>query len=125
MIWMIISILFVLVCLVLIGISVYVGWQLTHPQRKPVDDSPDNYGLHRENITFPSRTRDVCLDGWFLKSPYVPTDTSPITVIMCHGYAGTRLEKGLPRWPWLNLLSKQDIMYLCLIFGIQGIQRGK
>ncbi|MDQ0876713.1 hypothetical protein QFZ77_005372 [Paenibacillus sp. V4I3] len=43
MIWMISSILIVLVCLALIGISVYVGWQLTHPQRKPVDVSPDDY----------------------------------------------------------------------------------
>lgn len=97
MIWMMGSVLFVLICLILIGISTYIGWQLTHPKRKPVDDSPEKYGLYMETIIFPSRNKDVELDGWFLKSPFAPTIAAkPMTVIMAHGYAGNRLEKGLP-----------------------------
>lgn len=97
MIWLIGSLLFVLICFILIGISTYVGWQLTHPKRKPLDDSPENYGLSMETIKFPSRNMDVELDGWFLKSPFPQTiDAKPMTIIMAHGYAGNRLEKGLP-----------------------------
>ncbi|SDM93122.1 Alpha/beta hydrolase family protein [Paenibacillus sp. yr247] len=96
MIWLIGSILLVLIGSALVGISTYVGWQLTHPKRKPVDDLPEHYGLHKQDITFPSQTSDVLLDGWFFKSPIAPTDANPMTVIMSHGYAGTRLEKGLP-----------------------------
>jgi fermentation-respiration switch protein FrsA (DUF1100 family) len=96
MIWLIGGLLLVVIGLALVGVSTYVGWQLTHPKRKPVDDSPEHYGLHKMDITFPSLTKDVVLNGWFLQSPFATTGTIPTTVIMSHGYAGTRLEKGLP-----------------------------
>ncbi|KRE51902.1 alpha/beta hydrolase [Paenibacillus sp. Soil724D2] len=125
MIWILSSILFVLVCLALIGISVYVGWQLTHPKRKPVDASPDEYGLHMENITFPSRSRDVQLDGWFLKSPFAPTDAIPMTVIMSHGYAGTRLEKGLPALALAKSIVEAGYHVLMFDFRNSGKSEGE
>lgn len=51
--------------LILVGISTYVGWQLTHPKRKIVDEFPEPYGLQKQDITFPSQSQDVALDGWF------------------------------------------------------------
>ncbi|TXK85853.1 alpha/beta hydrolase [Paenibacillus sp. N3.4] len=87
-------IILLLISLILIGISTYVGWQLTHPKRKVLDDSPLNYGMHFEEISFRSRSKDVLIRGWFLKSPH--RSDVPMTVIMAHGYSGTRLEKGLP-----------------------------
>lgn len=82
--------------LILLGISTYVGWQLTHPKRKIVDEFPEQYGLQKQDITFPSQSQDVALDGWFFKSSSAPQRELATTVIMSHGYAGTRLEKGLP-----------------------------
>lgn len=96
MIGLFISLILVLVMLGIVGLSTYVGWQLTHPERKIVDDVPENYNLHRKDVTFPSRTDGVLLDGWYLESPNASSLAKSTTVIMSHGYAGTRLEKGLP-----------------------------
>jgi pimeloyl-ACP methyl ester carboxylesterase len=76
-----------------IAISAYVGWQLIHPVRRSIDDSPETFGLAYRDIEFPSRTKDAVLKGWFL--PAAKQD-SAMTLILAHGYAGTRLEKGLP-----------------------------
>jgi len=75
------------------GISVYVGWQLTHPAKKPLDESPEDYDLAYENIQFYSREDQVELSGWFLpaRSPSLQT-----TIIFSHGYRGNRLEEKLP-----------------------------
>ncbi|MDU0201542.1 alpha/beta hydrolase [Paenibacillus sp. MAH-36] len=96
MIWYVIGALIVTIGLILVGISTYVGWQLTHPKRKIVDEFPEQYGLQKQDITFPSQSQDVALDGWFFKSSSAPQRELATTVIMSHGYAGTRLEKGLP-----------------------------
>ncbi|MEC0268433.1 alpha/beta hydrolase [Paenibacillus anseongense] len=96
MIWYVIGALIVTIGLILLGISTYVGWQLTHPKRKIVDEFPEQYGLQKQDITFPSQSQDVALDGWFFKSSSAPQRELATTVIMSHGYAGTRLEKGLP-----------------------------
>ncbi|BFT73245.1 alpha/beta hydrolase [Paenibacillus sp. P36] len=96
MIWYLIGALIVTIGLIMVGISTYVGWQLTHPKRKIVDEFPEQYGLQKQDIAFPSQSQDVALDGWFFKSPSAPQGELATTVIMSHGYAGTRLEKGLP-----------------------------
>ncbi|MEW9697904.1 alpha/beta hydrolase [Paenibacillus sp. SI8] len=92
MLWGIFGLLIV-ICFGLIGISAFVGWRLTHPGRRPIDEIPANYGLQAEAIKFPSRTGDVVLQGWFLPSQQ---SFAQMTIIVSHGYAGTRLEKGLP-----------------------------
>ncbi|UKS30115.1 alpha/beta hydrolase [Paenibacillus sp. HWE-109] len=84
-----------LVGFVLVGISTYVGWQLTHPKRKPVDESPETFGLDEQVVQFKSLDGGVRLDGWFFRSN-AANRQEPLTVIMSHGYAGTRLEKGVP-----------------------------
>lgn len=56
----------VFLLLVSVGVSTYVGWQLTHPARKALADSPDRYGLAYTPIQFPSRTQDVTLEGWYI-----------------------------------------------------------
>jgi pimeloyl-ACP methyl ester carboxylesterase len=71
-----------------------VGWKLTHPQRKPVTATPLDYGLDYRSIRFPSRGGDETLDGWFI--PSRRGSESLATIIFSHGYAGNRLEEGLP-----------------------------
>ncbi|NEW05376.1 alpha/beta hydrolase [Paenibacillus sp. SYP-B3998] len=91
MLWIFVSVL--LIGCGLVSTSVYVGWRLTHPERRRIDDSPANYGLYAEEIAFSSRTGDVQLHGWFLPSSDC---SSQMTILFSHGYGGTRLEKGLP-----------------------------
>lgn len=92
-----------------VGVSVYVGWNLSHAEPKPVDQSPAALGLAYENIEF-AATDGVTIRGWFL--PAVSgeagmgasasmggadtTATSPYTIIFAHGFRGNRLEPGVP-----------------------------
>lgn len=98
MIWIVWGVVLLLVAglLASVGIAAYVGWQLTHPKRQPVDDSPANYGLVFEEVDIASRTGDILLSGWHLPPPDTAVRPNPMTVIMSHGYAGNRLERGLP-----------------------------
>jgi pimeloyl-ACP methyl ester carboxylesterase len=77
------------------GYAVLVGWKLTHPRRKALTASPSDYGLAYRDIRFPSRGGDEELQGWHLPAD-VSAEHSRGTVIFSHGYAGNRLETGLP-----------------------------
>lgn len=92
LIWAVVIILLAAVIAV-VGISVYVGWSLTHPARKPVTTTPASVHLNYESIQFMSRTRDVQLKGWFLPSS---TEQKDRTLIFADGYAQNRLQKELP-----------------------------
>lgn len=122
--WIILLVIVLVVLCLLVAISTFVGWQLTHPKRKPVDDSPENYSLHRLNVKFPSRTRDVMLDGWYLASPNPKSEPETITVIMSHGYAGTRLEKGLPALALAKALVHAGCHVLMYDFRNSGLSEG-
>jgi predicted acyl esterase len=91
-IWAVFIILLVVIIAV-VGISVYVGWSLTHPARKPITTTPASVHLTYNNIQFMSRTRDVQLKGWFLPSA---TGKKDRTLIFADGYAQNRLQKELP-----------------------------
>lgn len=123
--WLLISLIILLILLGLIGLSTYVGWQLTHPERKPVDDTPENYFMQRIDVKFPSRTPGVMLDGWYLKSPNAPSASAAMTVIMSHGYAGTRLEKGLPALSLAQALVRTGHHVLMFDFRNSGLSEGK
>ncbi len=73
------------------GISGYVGWNLTHPVRKPVTASPASVGLPYDDIAFSSRTDGLRLKGWLLKAPQ-----NRMTVICAHGYRQNRLQQDVP-----------------------------
>jgi pimeloyl-ACP methyl ester carboxylesterase len=91
-IWIVVIVLFV--CFLgIIGMSVYVAWQLAHPIRRPIENSPEEYGLVYSDIEFPSRANDAILQGWFIP---VARNGNGMTLIFAHGYAGNRLERGLP-----------------------------
>lgn len=73
---------------VCIGISIYVGHVMTHPEKKPIDQFPDNFGMDYENISFPSRGGGLNLSGWVLD----PEQPPKMTIILAHGYKGNRFE---------------------------------
>ncbi|MCZ8512791.1 alpha/beta fold hydrolase [Paenibacillus filicis] len=79
-----------------IGISIYVGWKLTHPVPKPLDDSPDHYGMSFESIQFQSRQGGILLKGWYIpgKPPAEGTEApAKPNLILAHGYDNNRLQK--------------------------------
>ncbi|GIP32856.1 alpha/beta hydrolase [Paenibacillus sp. J2TS4] len=83
----------IVIVIICIGIAGYVGWNLTHPEKKPLTDSPANYGLSYEEIQFPSKTGEVQLKGWFLPT----TQAEPkMTILFAHGYSVNRLQDNVP-----------------------------
>ncbi len=72
-----------------IGISAYLGYDLTRVERVPVAGSPADYGLAYEDVSFPSFYKELNLSGWF-----IPAENSDHAVIMVHGNGGNRNNSG-------------------------------
>lgn len=81
-----------LVVVGIVGVSVYVGWNLSHAEPRPVDSDPSQVGLAYENIEFFSAEDMVRLRGWFLPAG-TPSDA---TIIMAHGFRSNRLQPSVP-----------------------------
>lgn len=81
----------VLLILALAGVSVKVGWSLTHPEKLKVAMPAMARGLNLEKVTFASREDKLQLKGWFLPAP-----GSQKTVIFVHGYRNNRLQENVP-----------------------------
>lgn len=83
------------------GIAGFIGWQLTHPQRRSVDMTPAALGLKYENISFVSKTDHIILKGWMVTAP-----ENRRTVIIAHGYGRNRLQDDVPLLPVIASLVK-------------------
>ena len=68
-----------------IGISAYLGHDLTRVERIPVKGSPADNGLAYEDVSFPSFYKELNLSGWF-----IPAAGSDRVIIMVHGNGGNR-----------------------------------
>lgn len=80
----------VLAVLGVVGVSVYVGWNLSHAEPRPVDRDPAELGLTYETVEFES-SDGITLRGWFL-----PADNRSQTIIFAHGYHSNRLQPSVP-----------------------------
>jgi fermentation-respiration switch protein FrsA (DUF1100 family) len=115
------AILIIIVSLLSVGISTYVGWKLTHPERKALSDSPDRYGLTFSPVEFPSRTGDVMLKGWFLPASNATTD---LNIIIAHGYRDNRLQSGADGLKLAKELTAQGFNVLMFDFRNSGESGG-
>lgn len=87
--WIVAAVL-VLAVLGVVGVSVYVGWVMTHADPRPVDRNPAEYGLAYESVEF-SSTDGVPLRGWFL-----PAENASRTIVFAHGFQSNRLQPSVP-----------------------------
>ncbi|SFL11968.1 Alpha/beta hydrolase family protein [Paenibacillus sp. 1_12] len=115
--------LIVILFLVSVGVSTYVGWQLTHPERKALTDSPDRYGLAFTPIQFPSRSQDVTLKGWYIPATTEPTPDK-LTIIMAHGYRENRLQSGAEAIKLTKALTAQGFDVVMFDFRSSGESGG-
>jgi len=108
-------ILVLLAVLAVAGISFYVGWQLTHPERKPVAETPRDYGMDYKEVEFFSREDAVPLKGWF-----VPSSGSGkgLTVVIAHGYRNNRTQENVPGLAVARELSRAG--YDLFLFDFRG-----
>jgi len=102
------------------GISYYVGWNLTHPKRKPVTKTPAAYHLTYQNIHFPSRIDHLQIKGWLIPANHATHKM----VIVAHGYKDNRSDLR-PVLPLADTLSKTGISVILFDFRAEGDSPGK
>jgi len=120
-IWITAAIVAAALCAGVVGVAVLIGWKLTHPDRRPLTQSPEQFGLAGEPVRFPSRAGGVALSGWLL----APSGAARLTVIFAHGYAGNRLERGLPALALARSLVAAGCRVLMFDFRNSGESEGR
>lgn len=109
-----------------VSASVYIGWNLTSPKREAVKDTPKEYGLVYENVTFKSKNDGTLLKGWWIPSQIEKNKReSDKTIIFSHGYGNSR---GLYSISVINLakrLTKEGYNILVYDFRASGESEGK
>jgi dipeptidyl aminopeptidase/acylaminoacyl peptidase len=103
-----------------LGISVFVGWSLTHPNRLPLTESPQAYNLQFAEVDFVSRGDGVKLKGWLL-----PAKNSNHTLIFAHGYGKNRQQVDVPELELAKELVTQGYNVLLFDFRNSGTSGGE
>lgn len=104
----------------IIGISGYVGWDLTHPPRKALQTTPAANGLSYEPVSFVSRQDGLSLQGWLLRSP-----ENRLTVICSHGYRQNREQADVPLLPLAKVLVEHGMNVLLFDYRNSGESAGE
>ena len=115
-----ISVLLLMTMLVCVGISIYVGHSMTHPDKKPIDQFPSDYGMEFEDITFESRDGETNLSGWVLN----PEEQAKMTVVFGHGYKGNRFEDHVSFFSMAEDLLEKDYRVILFDFRYAGDSGG-
>lgn len=102
-----------------LGLSFYVGWQTIHPARKAVLNTPADFSLKYENVTFPSRVDHLQLQGWFIPAAK-PTDR---VIVMAHGFRENR-DADHPAMPTAITLHRAGYSVLMFDFRDSGSSPG-
>jgi dipeptidyl aminopeptidase/acylaminoacyl peptidase len=103
-----------------IAISVYVGTNLTQPEKKPIAISPADYEIDYRDIHFYSSGDKTKLSGWVLEPP-VP---AKMNIIFAHGYKGNRYEENIPFMPLANNLLAKGYRVVMFDFRNAGESEG-
>lgn len=127
--WRWLGVLVLLLVIGVVGVSVYVGWNLSHAERRPIDRFPSELGLTYESIEFLS-TDGITLRGWFLpaagsdESVSESSAGSPQTIIFAHGFRSNRLQPSLPALELARSLVNNGFNVLMFDFRNSGESDG-
>jgi dipeptidyl aminopeptidase/acylaminoacyl peptidase len=104
-----------------IGISAYIGWSLTHPEKKVIEGNPSEYGLPYEDFEVLSQLDQTRLSGWTIETGQDPKGV----IIFAHGYEGNRLQDSLPALALAKQLVENDYHVLMFDFRNSGDSDGE
>jgi pimeloyl-ACP methyl ester carboxylesterase len=82
-----IILLLIIAAVIVMCISSYIGWDLSHPERQSIPVFSANIVPEYNNITFKDINDTLTLKGWFFE-----VKGSKRTVILAHGYGNNRLQ---------------------------------
>src|SRR5690625_1833202 len=93
---------------------------MTHPEKKPIDQLPADYGMTYDDVTFLSDDGETNLSGWILH----PENDAKMTVIFAHGYKGNRFEDHIPFFSLAENLLESDYRVFMFVFCYAGVSVG-
>jgi len=109
-----------------IGISIYVGWGLTHPAHNKIVEIPVKYDLKYENISFNSQLDAVDLKGWWIPAQNNNNIiNSNKTVIFAHGYKDTRDVSKIHALALAKRIAQEGYNVMMFDFRNSGESEGK
>ncbi len=101
------------IIIIFVIISGYLGYSMTRVNRVPLERSPAALNLMYENVSFPSLDKNLTLHGWFL-----PAADSKRVVIMVHGNGMNRDDPSIGTLDIAANLVKYG--YNVLMFDLRG-----
>lgn len=104
-----------------VGISIYVGTNLTKPEKKTIDVLPSDYEMEYKDIEFMSKDERTKLSGWVLE-PSVP---AKMNIIFAHGYKGNRYEENIPFLPLASNMLADGYRVIMFDFRYAGESEGE
>lgn len=113
-----IGVLVLVAFLAVVGISAYIGDQLTSPERETLTFTPKTLGVKYENITIESEDQQD-LYGW-----WIPHPTPRATIVFAHGYGKNREQSDLPLKELIPEFHEQGYQFLTFDFRGSGISEG-
>lgn len=105
------------------SISIHVGWSLSHPEKVPLEEKPEDYSMPYELVTFMSRDEQVRLSGWYFPSADDSLDMET-TLIFAHGYRQNRLNGTLETLQLAKDLTYEGFSILMFDFRNSGESEG-
>lgn len=103
----------VVLAVVFVGISAYLGYSMTRVERVPLTGSPTENDLVYEDVSFPSLYKNLTLRGW-----YIPAYGSDRVIIMVHGASEHRNPPGSGFLDIAESLVEND--FSVLMFDLHG-----
>lgn len=121
-----IAILSVLTVFSVIAVSVYVGMQLVKPDPRPIQQTPQDFGLYYEDVSFHSQKDQVLLRGWWIPSQREGQVVgSGDTVIFAHGYKYNRTNDKITALNLAKRLTNEGYNVLAFDFRRSGESEGE
>lgn len=103
--------------LVIVGLSLFVGWSITHPDKKPLDDDPSQYGIDYRDFEVMSHLDQIKLSGWIMESGNSPKGV----IVMAHGYKENRLQHNVPALALSQSLLDENYHVILFDFRNSGV----
>lgn len=119
--WISVTAIILIAFIVCVGISVHVGNEMTHPEKKPIDQYPSDYGMDYDDISFVSDDGETNLSGWVVH----PESDAKMTIIFGHGYKGNRIEDHISLMDMAQELLNEDYRVVMFDFRYAGESEGE
>ncbi len=118
--WIGLIVLVILLFIACLSLSVYVGLSLTKIDRKPITETPADYGMSYQDEQFLSEDGKTKLKGWTIE----PEGEAKATIIMAHGYSGNRQEIASGFLPLSHDLTQEGYRIVTFDFRNSGESDG-